>query len=69
MRRGDSGCLATQDADWSPADPTELVGKSIEDAEIDEETGELRCRLSNGSVLDVKPRSQRGETTIRRIGS
>jgi len=40
--------LATQDAEWSPTDPAELVGKSIEDAEIDEETGELRCQLSGG---------------------
>ncbi len=47
--------LATQDAEWSPSDPDELVGHSIEDAEIDEGTGELRCRLSEGSVLDVKP--------------
>jgi hypothetical protein len=50
--------LATQDAEWSPTDPTELVGKSIEDAEIDEETGELRCQLSGGSLLDVKPAAQ-----------
>jgi hypothetical protein len=50
--------LATQDAEWSPTDPTELIGRSIEDAEIDEETGELRCRLSDGSLLDVKPAAQ-----------
>jgi hypothetical protein len=50
--------LATQDAEWSPSDPAELVGNSIEDAEIDEGTGELRCRLSNGSLLDVKPAAQ-----------
>jgi hypothetical protein len=47
--------LATQDAGWSPSDPAELVGNSIEDAEINEDTGELRCKLSNGSLLDVKP--------------
>jgi len=50
--------LATQDAEWSPSDPAELVGNSIEDAEIDEDTGELRCKLSNGSLLDVKPAAQ-----------
>jgi hypothetical protein len=50
--------LATQDAEWSPTDPAKLVGRSIEDAEIDEETGELRCRLSGGSQLDVKPAAQ-----------
>jgi hypothetical protein len=53
--RGDVWRLATQDAQWSPADPAQLVGRSIEDADINEETGELRCRLSDGTVLDVKP--------------
>ena len=53
--RGDLWRLATQDAEWSPADPDELVGRSVENADIDEETGELRCRLSDGSVFDVKP--------------
>ncbi len=47
--------LATQDAEWSPSDPTELTGRSIEDADIDEGTGELRCKLSDGTVFDVKP--------------
>jgi hypothetical protein len=47
--------LATQDAEWSPADPAELLGHSIEDAGIDEESGELRCRLSDGLMLDIKP--------------
>jgi hypothetical protein len=47
--------LATQDAEFSPADPGQLVGRSIDDADIDEESGELRCRLSDGSVLDIKP--------------
>jgi len=52
---GETWQLATQDADWTPTDPRELVGQSIEDARIDEESGELRCQLSNGSLLDVKP--------------
>jgi hypothetical protein len=47
--------LATQDAEWSPADPSELVGHSIEDAEIDDVTGQLSCGLSGGLSLDVKP--------------
>jgi hypothetical protein len=47
--------LATQDADWSPSDPAQLLGRSVEDADIDGETGELRCKLSDGSLLDVKP--------------
>lgn len=47
--------LATQDAEWSPSDPARLVGQSIDDAMIDEESGELRCKLSDGSLLDIKP--------------
>jgi len=47
--------LATQDAEFSPSDPAQLIERSIEDADIDEATGELRCRLSDGSVLDIKP--------------
>jgi hypothetical protein len=47
--------LATQDAEFSPSDPAQLVGRSIDNADIDEESGELRCRLSDGSVLDIKP--------------
>jgi hypothetical protein len=53
--RGELWRLATQDAEWSPSDPAELVGKSIDDADIDEETGELNCKLSDGSMLNVKP--------------
>jgi hypothetical protein len=52
---GERWLLATQDAEWTPTDPSELVGNSIEDARIDETTGELLCKLSNGSWLDVKP--------------
>lgn len=52
---GEKWLLATQDAEWTPRDPSELVGQSIEDAQIDQETGELLCKLSNGSALDVKP--------------
>jgi hypothetical protein len=59
--RGDLWRLATQDATWSPSDPAQLVGRSIEDADIDKETGELRCGLSDGSVLDVKPGVPEGE--------
>lgn len=58
---GDRWLLATQDAEWMPADPSELVGQSVEDARIDEMTGELECRLSNGSVFDVKPTRQESD--------
>jgi len=53
--------LAIQDAEWSPADPALLIGRSVEDADIDAETGELRCKLSDGSVLDVKPAAREAE--------
>jgi hypothetical protein len=53
--------LATQDAEWSPSDPAQLVGRSIEDAKIEETSGELRCRLSDGSVLDIKPAAAKAE--------
>jgi hypothetical protein len=49
--------LATQDAEWSPSDPSQLIGRSIESADIEDETGELHCGLSDGSVLSVKPRA------------
>jgi hypothetical protein len=52
---GDLWRLATQDAQWSPSNPAQLVGRSVEDAGIDEETGELRCRLSDGATLDIIP--------------
>ena len=46
--------FATQDADWSPEDPAALVGQDIEGADVSD-SGELRCRLSEGSVLVVTP--------------
>ena len=51
---GDRWSLVTQDAEWSPVDPADLVGRVIEKAEIDAE-GELRCRLSGGVVLLITP--------------
>lgn len=53
--------LATQGAHWSPADPAALIGRSVEDAEIDPETGELCCQLSDRSLLDVKPAPREAE--------
>jgi hypothetical protein len=53
--------LATQDAEWSPSDPADLVGRSVEGADIDGETGELRCRLSDGSLLDIRPATREAE--------
>lgn len=59
--RGELWRLATQDARWSPSDPDRLIGHSIEDADIDQGTGELRCRLSDGSALSVEPATVTGE--------
>lgn len=58
---GELWCLATQDAEWSPADPAALVGHSVDDVEIDSETGELRCKLSDGFSLEVKPGAREAE--------
>jgi hypothetical protein len=51
---GDLWRLATQDAEWSPTDPAELLGRVVEGATIDR-TGQLRCKLSDGSWLEIKP--------------
>lgn len=56
--------FATQDAKWSPSDPAELVGRSVADADIDAKTGELRCKLSDGSLLDVKPAEREAEDDL-----
>jgi hypothetical protein len=53
--RGGLWRLGTQDAGFSPSDPAQLVGRSIDGATIDERSGELRCQLSDGTLLDVKP--------------
>lgn len=47
--------LATQDADWSPAEPSRLVGRSVENAQIDEQSGQLRFGLSHGACLTITP--------------
>lgn len=51
---GDLWRFATQDADWSPSVPDKLIGRSVEEAEIEESSGELHCRLSGGILLDVR---------------
>lgn len=58
---GDLWLVATQDAEWSPADPALLVGQTIESAVIDEKTGELRCDLGDGSVFAVQPAEQEAD--------
>lgn len=58
---GDLWRLATQDAEWSPSDPGELIGRSVEEAEIEELSGELHCRLSGGVLFDVKPAAREAD--------
>ena len=59
--KGDSWRLATQDAEWFPTDPRELVGRSVSDVDIDGATGELRCKLSDGFFLDVRSAARDAE--------
>lgn len=47
--------LASQHAEYSPEDPTKLVGLSIDEVWIEEATGGLRCGLSDGSLLELRP--------------
>lgn len=65
---GDLWRLATQDAEWTPPDPGQLVGRSIDDVAVDGETGECIACSQTARCLTSSPlRSQR--TTIRPIGS
>lgn len=55
--RDDRGALwrfATQDADWSPTDPAVLLGRALDDIEI-EPSGKLVMHLSGGVRLNVVP--------------
>ena len=52
---GDVWELATQGADWSPRDPQLMIGLSLEGANIDEASGEMRFSLSDGSALKLSP--------------
>jgi hypothetical protein len=47
--------LATQDSEWSPSDPAKLVGRSVQDAAIDEQSWVLRCSFADGTTLEIKP--------------
>jgi hypothetical protein len=50
--------LASQDAEFAPRDPDELVSRVVEDAEIDAASGELRVKLSEEGLLKVTPARQ-----------
>jgi len=51
---GDSWSLVTQDAEWSPVEAGDLLGRTIEKAEVGA-GGDLQCQLSDGTVLAVRP--------------
>ncbi|HEX3736277.1 MAG TPA: hypothetical protein VHV53_01950 [Solirubrobacterales bacterium] len=55
---GDLWRFATQDAEFAPADPGALIGRTLEEAGIDPITTELRFRLSDGAKLVVAPGSE-----------
>lgn len=50
--------LASQDAEFAPRDPDELVSRVVEDAEIDAASAELRVKLSGEGSLKVTPARQ-----------
>lgn len=57
IRDADAGLwrFATQNADWSPAEPVTLIGRTVVAADIDEVSCKLRCRFADGSTLCVNP--------------
>jgi hypothetical protein len=59
--RGDLWRLATQDAEWSPSDPAELLNRSVESAYLDADSGELCLQLSGDSSFRVVPAAQEAD--------
>lgn len=53
--RGRLWLFATKYADWTPADPGDLIGRTVEDVRIDQQTGALSCPLSDGTSFEVIP--------------
>jgi hypothetical protein len=53
--------LATQDATWSPRDPTALSGRAVVESSIDSRTGKLKCELSGGPAFIVTPAQQEAD--------
>ncbi|HVY79187.1 MAG TPA: hypothetical protein VG898_11830 [Solirubrobacterales bacterium] len=47
--------FVTQDAEWRPADPSRLVGRTLEGLTLDPRTGELALELSGDGQLRVVP--------------
>lgn len=47
--------LVAENSTWSPADPRALRSLTIEQIELDPDTARLRCRLSDDSLLEIRP--------------
>jgi hypothetical protein len=60
LRDADGGewWLATQWADYYPSDPADILGKVVDDAKLDERTGDLTFTFSDGSEFKVVSRPQ-----------
>jgi hypothetical protein len=56
--KGGEWWLATQWADYSPSDPADILGKVVDDARLDEQTGNLTFTFSDGSEFKVISRPQ-----------
>jgi hypothetical protein len=72
IRDGHGGLwrLATQDAEWSPPAHEQLVGQTVDRAQVDVMSGGLRCDLSGGTPLTLVPcaRENSGELPGRKPG-
>lgn len=53
--RGGLWRLATQDADFTPSDPNQLLGAHVIRLAIDPTTTRLHCSLADGSALVITP--------------
>lgn len=53
--------LTAENSDWSAVDLTELKSLAVEAVELGPETGDLRCRLSDGSLLDIRPLERKAD--------
>jgi len=47
--------FATQEAKWSPSDPGFFIGKTVTDASLDDRSGQLTIRFSDGTEFTVNP--------------
>lgn len=53
--------LIAQSSDWSSVDFTALKSLAVDRVDLDPETDALRCRLSDGSLFEIRPHTQRAD--------